>query len=456
MKVLLLIGILVYLLFNFYDYSFVNGEWFIPLTVTLYVFLNLFYLWKYRKGQLLCFELFFAISYFLCSFLTPFVYPFLDTWSGRTFIDTDYNQMKVYGLSFIGYCAYLIALTQNKENEGCCQLTNELQFNKNSVLLSNVFCLFFIVLFYAFGGARLFTLYSNLTSDLTSRFEEWGEYMGYSMCAYSLSIVINFSYLTGVAITFRELIGKLPFLFYANTFLLVLPLVLSGLRSNAIQLLIPLLLMYSICIKRIKTRYVIGILLGGYCLLILIGLTRHGNSMIEQDALFLTLVKDFISANGANSYLVDYVDNSGIAWGSNMVLQFASIVPFLQSFILSFVSKSTFAANSSFIFTTAFMDRTQGGMGTGLIGDMYYSLGLVGIITLMFLLGYTIKWCSQSRRSLYAFPLLMVLSGNAIFAPRVEYCYILRSLSYTVIFLFIILTLANNKKNAYEHSLRNR
>ena len=70
--------------------------------------------------------------------------------------------------------------------------------------------------------------------------------------------------------------------------------------------------------------------------------------------------------------------------------------------------------------------------------------------------GYTIKWCSQSRRSLYAFPLLMVLSGNAIFAPRVEYCYILRSLSYTVIFLFIILTLANNKKNAYEHSLRNR
>ena len=150
MKVFLLIGILVYLLFNFYDYSFVNGEWFIPLTVTLYVFLNLFYLWKYRKGQLLCFELFFAISYFLCSFLTPFVYPLLDTWSGRTFIDTDYNQMKVYGLSFIGYCAYLIALTQNKENEGCCQLTNELQFNKNSVLLSNVFCLFFIILFYKY------------------------------------------------------------------------------------------------------------------------------------------------------------------------------------------------------------------------------------------------------------------------------------------------------------------
>jgi len=42
----------------------------------------------------------------------------------------------------------------------------------------------------------------------------------------------------------------------------------------------------------------------------------------------------------ANVLLDTYVDNSGIAWGSNMVLQFASIVPFLQSFILSFVSKS--------------------------------------------------------------------------------------------------------------------
>lgn len=75
--------------------------------------------------------------------------------------------------------------------------------------------------------------------------------------------------------------------------------------------------------------------------MVYIGLTRSGDvgGDLGKDSLFLTFVYDFVSANGANSFLIDYVDKYGTTGGSNMILQAASIVPFLQSIILLFISK---------------------------------------------------------------------------------------------------------------------
>ena len=138
-----------------------------------------------------------------------------------------------------------------------------------------------------------------------------------------------------------------------------------------------------------------------------------------------------------------------------MILQTLSIIPFFQSIILSFVSKDNFAPNSSKFFTESFMDSTQGGLGTALIGDIYYSFGIVGVIILMFLIGLLVNKLSRAHNSPYAIALLIMFSGNALFAPRVEYCYILRSLSYTIIFLYIILSVSHNRSASNECSLRN-
>lgn len=96
----------------------------------------------------------------------------------------------------------------------------------------------------------MISLYSDLASDLNQRYGNWGEYMIYAMYAYTISIVTNFSSVSQYASSLRELIKQLPFLFYVNSILLVIPLLLSGLRSSAAQLLIPMLLMYGISIKK--------------------------------------------------------------------------------------------------------------------------------------------------------------------------------------------------------------
>ena len=114
-------------------------------------------------------------------------------------------------------------------------------------------------------------------------------------------------------------------------------------RSSAAQLLIPMLLMYGISIKKMRTCKVLAIILVGYATMIMIGMTRAGDGVAKQDSLFLTLVYDFVSANGANSFLVNYADIQGFTGGSNMLLQLASIVPFMQSFILLFIPRSSFS-----------------------------------------------------------------------------------------------------------------
>lgn len=453
MKIFCLICAIIYTCFSCVDYVGIRDSWFIPITLLLYVVMNCLYLRLYRKKQLFCFEFFFSISFFLCSFLTPFILPLLDSYESRTFVTTISNQIRVYILSFLGYCFYmlgLIAFKDEKKNRG---IWFNVSFSSQNSFVSNILCFISISMFYATGGVRLLTLYSNLASDLTDRYGNWGEFMIYSVYLYSISIVVNLTAIGKVASSLRMLLKKMPRLFYLNTILLLFPLLLSGLRSVSVQLLIPLLMMYSIMVKRIKFKYVLGIILLGYFLLVLIGTTRHGNGMIEKDSIFLTLVSDFVSANGANSFLVDYTDSHGITGGSNMILPVASIVPFLQSVILLFVDKNELSLSSSSVFTRTFMDSSQGGLGTGLIGDIYYTFGTIGVIVLMYLLGFSIRKLTNAHNSPYALAALMTVSGNAIFAPRVEYCYILRSVSYTVIFLFIIIIILGRKN---EYSLCNR
>lgn len=213
---------------------------------------------------------------------------------------------------------------------------------------------------------------------------------------------------------------------------------------------------YGIMIKRINSIKVFVLILAGYTFMVYIGLTRSGDvgGDLGKDSLFLTFVYDFVSANGANSFLIDYVDKYGTTGGSNMILQAASIVPFLQSIILLFISKDAFAPNSSKLFTESFMDSSQGGLGTALIGDIYYSFGIVGVVLLMFLIGLVVNKLSRAHNSPYAMSLLIVLAGNALFAPRVEYCYILRSLSFTIIFLYLILLVSHNRVSSNEYRLR--
>lgn len=447
MMCLYLIQIIVYLVFAL-NTNLAAGTLFVPMTVFLYVASNILYLAKYKKDNLFCFELLFAISFFLCSFISPFVLPLLDSWHSRVFIDTNDMQIKCYAVSYVGYLAYLIGLGVNKSSTFKSENSLSFTFDKKTVLTSNVICLLFIILFYLNGGTKMWTLYvdSQNLSDLSERLGSWGQFLSYAMYVYVVCIVTTFQGENIVKRTVTGFAKSIPLLFYINTISLVVPLLFSGYRSNALQLLIPGLMIYSIAVKRIKTSQLFMLLMIGFVILQIIGFTRSGDSLSGAVMDTASLMRDFIPANGANSYLISYVDENGPTWGSNMLLPILSIVPYLQSIALSIVDRGSLAPVSSSFYTKEF--DSWSGLGTNIIGDLYYSFDLWGVVILMFMYGVFLKMISNYK-SPYQMVLFAMFTGNALFAPRVEYCYIIRTMTWGAFLMWLIIKM--NKKSYYQN-----
>lgn len=429
-------------------YIFLNASYIVPVLIILYIVINIWYLYKFRKNKLFCYELLFALSFFCCSFLTQFVYPLLDSWQSRIFVDSDLIIIKTYLVCFIGYCCYLLPLTFQSNAHTISYST--LKFNNKSVQLSNIISFLFIVLFYVMGGSSLLTLYSSMDTldSLSNRFSGWGQYLGYAQLAYVISVIINLASDRIRTKNLISLIKELPKLFLINSVLLVGPLLMSGLRSGALEVIIPFLMVYGFSIKQLKFKH-IAIILGIFFVVMqIIGLTRTGDSLDSTSISFITYVRDFIPANAANTYLIDYVDRHGPTMGGNMILPILSIVPFLQSFYLALFSDAAIAPMSSSFFTSSF--DSWSGLGTGMIGDIYYTFGFIGVLLLMFIYGFFLRtlYCSRKRSS---FAILVLLTGNAIFAPRVEYSYMIRTIVWGALLMYIIISLTKNKTILDEH-----
>lgn len=304
------------------------GEYTFPVTISLYFLINIFYLYKYKRNNIFCFELLFSISFFLCTYLTPFLLPLLDSFQSRIFVDSDIIKNKTYSLAFWGYLCYMIGLLRNVDSTSIGAQVDT-RFSKSSITVSNYLCFATLVLFYANGGIGLLSIY-NSDGDWTQRLNQWGIYLSFSMLIYSICIVTNFCSNQIKRDSLLNFIISLPFLFKFNTLFLVVPLILSGYRSNALQLLIPLLLMYDNAVKKINFKQMAVLVIGGFVILQIIGMTRGGGSLNTVDNDLASQFRDFIPANGANIYLVDYADTNGITYGSNMLLSILSIVPFFN------------------------------------------------------------------------------------------------------------------------------
>ena len=416
-----------------------------PISAIIYIALNAWYIYKYRKGEYLCFELFFALSFFACSFLTLFILPTID--DGHRIIFALENSdviFKAHIVAYLGYLMYMLGLTSSKRDKKDAHrishqsLSNNI--SKQTDMIANVITSLLIILFFINGGNALYTMYSDDNVISENRLEGFGSYMTYATIAYMCSIVTSFcSIKFSKRVSFKEFLSSLNPIFIINSAILIISFTISGYRSMAIQLLIPLLLMYNRFVKPINVLRTLLILFVGLCVMIYIGEIRQGNGFDTSGYQFINYFRDFFSANAANIFLIDYTDHHGPMW-SNTLFQVLSIIPGLQGVVKVFFPDLTTAEFSSSIFTDSI--NINSGLGTNIIGDLYYSFGFWGVLICMYIYGLFVNRISlYSHKNIYALIALVIFSGNAIFAARVEYFYILRSMSFSVIFLFLLLKL---------------
>ena len=85
------------------------------------------------------------------------------------------------------------------------------------------------------------------------------------------------------------------------------------------------------------------------------------------------------------------------------------------------------------------------GLGTNLIGDIYLSFGLFGVISLMSLLGYLIAKSDNLKYQSFVWLMFYgMFFMNAIYYPRSEYFNLMRIFGWTY-FLYYYLNKRNKK-----------
>jgi len=271
--------------------------------------------------------------------------------------------------------------------------------------------------------------------------------------SFNISNILEFIILKKRGVTsIRAFIFKADKVYLINAFSIIIFLILWGNRSELLSLVLPILLLYSTFIRRLKKREIILLLFFGVIILnaIKVGRSEPGGMLnLENVSSSLAnfnkisfIFEDLRAANGSIFFFIDHVNMYGISGGKNAVLQIASVIPFLQSMIIRITGFNP-DPPSSIVYTTRFHGANfASGLGTHIIGDLYYTFGISGIIFLMALLGIIVghlynRVFLTTSKNLYLLLVNCILFGNSVYCVRVEYFYILRMIGFSVIALWL-------------------
>lgn len=440
---MILLFLIVAIIYGLIFFEFINLDFdatYTLVTIGIYIVSNIFYFRKQKN--IVSFEFLFGLTFALACFLTYFIVEEGFGFAFFAFSSNPKSLIKGIALAMVGYHCYLCGLLSLKKRKVNTLIGNVEPIHTKPIMasLANWTCLMVFLVFMATGGMNVLLMYSG---DIDREDANIGTLL-YWILSYSVAVFASFSsakFSKSGNILSNAL--KLNKLFLVNSIIIIVFLLLSGYRSQAMQIIIPLLICYSVYVKRISVKMFFTILIAGLVVMVVIGMTRSGGD-VESNVTTLYYFRDFNAANASLGFFVDEVSRNGVTGGSNYIPQTLSIVPFLQSIVGNFIDFNNFALSSSRYYTGVF--DTESGLGTNIIGDIYYTFGLIGVVSVMFIMGMFCSYLS-GKKNKYVFLMYLIFTGNSIFAARVELLYVVRMLAWGCIILFAITIVARMKTN---------
>jgi oligosaccharide repeat unit polymerase len=247
--------------------------------------------------------------------------------------------------------------------------------------------------------------------------------------------------------TFKEYIKKCN-KFCVTIWLLISALLLiSGNRNEMLLVLLPGIVAYTVCIHPIKSRHIIIALFIGVFLMVASGTTRHDGFGISGGVYnVMTLTVDFSNLGYDCDYLIQYTDKFGSTNFKGMSMVLLSGIPYIGHLVVDFLGLEGVVTTPDL---TTESVGSESGLGTSIIGDMYYTSGMVWILVYMFLFGYIMSrlYYSNKNVSIYLLFVYTYLVANAVYYMRSSWYFPITRLEYVCIIIFIgRLVFRNNKQ----------
>ncbi|MDD3196203.1 MAG: O-antigen ligase [Paludibacter sp.] len=432
------------LLVSYFTIDFAVADVFTNAVILSLVFIvsSVAFLRSRRKNFFLSFELFFFIIFFLVTYTFPLMAINEDDLLLLVDISPYLINKSLY-LSTIGFVSYLLgaSLMSHPFREESRELSYDLdQFDFTRLAyLFNRITVVFVVLFFLVDGATFVVRYSNETTEVSG-----GYVLPYVRVLAIISTVIEFSRLAQMKCDSLKLTLKNISVFYLLNMSLLMPFFLIiGYRSEFLVLALTVFVVYALLIKPINKGLVFALVFAGFWVMSLMKYFRGFNDVdvneLQGDGAFtlIGLFSEFYIPSSTLYEFVQYVEANGPTYGSNILLHVLAFIPFLQSVVVRLfgldVTSSEYLTSSDFISNYILGEDRSWGLGTHVIGDLYYTFGFPGVIILMFLMGLLVSFMTERIIYRKQFKLILMMFfvvaiSQSFFFSRVEYFRPIRDL----------------------------
>lgn len=426
----------------------INIDYLFILQLSIYLFLFVSYIKKYRSKDIISFEFFFSLALFIAIFFYNLIFQFINEASLQRFFQfSSYYIKKGLLIGVLGYNFFIWGAHINNRKMKSKNSTKSAIYEYDySVigLLMNIITIIAIITSITTEEYQSLLAYHKNVDSLDNHVSF------YITILIIISSVVEFLRLhtSGVA-NFIDFLKHTRKVYILNFLFIVLAFLLTGNRQEAMFILLPIAFLYSFLIRRISLKAFITSLSFGALLMIIIGMTRGEMSEFSFNEINLYYAtRDLAVANADLFFLIENTDAHGSAQLANTVYPILAFFPFSQGIFKGLTGYS--GAEPSAVIATIFLtdNNYNSGMGTNIIGDLYYSGGMLIVIIGMLLLGLVVSSLYQylfvfSRKNVWAILFYAILIGNSVYFARTEFFSIVRYLGFSILILWLVIQVSS-------------
>lgn len=436
--------VLYFVFLILYIVEFFTGSYLLTSTrfaIPTFIILSISFFVKERKETILCPEILMLPVFFVMTFYKEIVLdnmPIVKS-SYYQFLNSQYA--KGMCVNMIALLSFMIGSKMAKTKGNSCKSMVLSNYRGIPLVVQQTFivvtCLFAA---YAFSSGQMSIL--NKYQKITNGENTYIVYITILLCVCT---IIEFYRLSQLHInSLRGTLRSINKLYLVLVCAFSLILLMTGNRGEALLIIFPVLFSYSFLIKKVNTKIFTLLVAIGVPIMVVIATTRQGDTFDYGEFNFLNIFTDFGSAYLVQTGLIGYSDLYGPIGISVGLRGLFSAIPFLGGFVEA-IFPSSKIERSSVLATDLFQSpgNMNSGLGTSLIGDLYYSGGIVWVMFFMMLMGWFMSRCykrinCQKSIGVYSFIVYIWLCSNSIYMMRAEWYSMFRYFGFSVCIVFCL------------------
>ena len=426
------------------------------ISMILYLYMSFKYVYKYRRNCIFCPELFVLMIGFVVSFFDILMSNYSDQSKLLSSFLSDQFPRTRY-ISMIGMSVFVNGLIYANLRDNS-KIKNKNHFRNFPVKGVKILSILVIILLVITVLSGSYVAIFKYRQDVNHSDGLYGLLFTLISSLMMISSIIEFVRLHEakyVYTNFCSFLKQFNKLYLFNIFFISFVLVVTGNRNDMLMFCLPPIVLFYYLIKRIPNKMILGGGAIGFFVMVLIGLTRTSGSSfgsVASEFNLYNIFRDFDAAYIDQYFLIQHTDATGPVGLANGINTVVSSIPFLGGLLLDEQKHTAEKLLDSNIVTTDYLNPGGAGMGTSLLGDLYYCGGLPFLIVYMFILGYMFAYVTQKLIKGYSVSLFLLVCfcyyfANITYLLRATWYCMFRPIGFSLIIYFILYLFTTYKKH---------